>query len=435
MANSLYICYFGLREPLVQTQVLPYLRELVKDKHRMILLTFEPNGAELEKADISKLTKELSEQGIKWVSLPYHKRFSAIATAWDILRGTLLIRRLIEEEELDILHGRIHVPTLMGALARLFSRRTPKLIFDIRGFFPEEYTDAGVWPVDGWLFRVAKRVERWLLEGSDGFVVLTEKARDILFPEAAFTGADVQGRPVEVIPCCVDLDRFASANADSRSEMRSSLGVGDRLVATYIGAFGGWYLTEEMADLLGVLKAQRPDSFAMILTQSRPEVIRRLLKSRGYTDSDMLIDRVSPADIPKYLSAADLAISLIKPCFSKQSSSPTKNAEYLACGLPIIANRGIGDVDKLITDSGVGVLVGSFNREAYTDAIERIKELGDITDKCRDTARREFDLRNVGGHRYRRLYDSLIAAEPIREEEKPTGATATSRSGAARISR
>jgi len=30
MAKTLYICYFGLREPLVQTQVLPYLREIGK---------------------------------------------------------------------------------------------------------------------------------------------------------------------------------------------------------------------------------------------------------------------------------------------------------------------------------------------------------------------------------------------------------------------
>jgi len=26
--RTLYLCYFGLREPLVQTQVLPYLRQL-----------------------------------------------------------------------------------------------------------------------------------------------------------------------------------------------------------------------------------------------------------------------------------------------------------------------------------------------------------------------------------------------------------------------
>src|SRR5687768_7432269 len=36
---------------------------------------------------------------------------------------------------------------------------------------------------------------------------------------------------------------------------------------------------------------------------------------------------------PSYLSAADAGLSFIKSCFSKIASSPTKNAEYLACGL------------------------------------------------------------------------------------------------------
>ena len=39
--RSLHICYFGLREPLVQTQVLPYLRELAGSGVAMSLLTFE----------------------------------------------------------------------------------------------------------------------------------------------------------------------------------------------------------------------------------------------------------------------------------------------------------------------------------------------------------------------------------------------------------
>jgi hypothetical protein len=41
--KTLYICYFGLREPLVQTQVLPYLRELARGGVGVSLLTFEPD--------------------------------------------------------------------------------------------------------------------------------------------------------------------------------------------------------------------------------------------------------------------------------------------------------------------------------------------------------------------------------------------------------
>jgi glycosyltransferase involved in cell wall biosynthesis len=407
MARSLYICYFGVREPLVQTQVIPYLRELVKHGHEMSLLTFEPSPFEKGRSE-TEIREELQAQGIDWYWLRYHKRFSAIATAFDTFRGTVFVRGLIRRKHLDILHGRVHMPTLIGALARKFSRRKPKLLFDIRGFFPEEYTDGGVWPANGWLYRNAKRVERWLIKDSDGFVILTEKAREIMFPESKESGVDCLGRPVEVIPCCVDLSRFASANGDMGRAMRDKLGLGDRYVMAYVGAFGGWYLTKETADLYAELKKLRPDAFALVLTQSSPDVIEPLLKEGGYADGDYIVKKVPPAELPEYLSGADAAVSFIKNCYSKQASSPTKNAEYLACGLPIIANAGIGDTDIHINGTGIGALVHGFTSDELKNAIVEINALGNVAELCRQTAAELFDLTKVGGERYRRLYAKLL---------------------------
>ena len=42
------------------------------------------------------------------------------------------------------------------------------------------------------------------------------------------------------------------------------------------------------------------------------------------------------------------------------ASSPTKNGEYLACGLPLIINAGIGDSDALIDQWQAGVLIEEF---------------------------------------------------------------------------
>jgi Glycosyltransferase len=350
----------------------------------------------------------LSEHGIEWHRLKYHKRFSVLATAWDIFEGARFVRRFIANQKPDIIHGRSHVPTLMGALARKFSAHKPKLLFDIRGFFPEEYTDAGIWPEDGWLYRLAKRVERWLLREADGFVILTERARDILFPGAAESRIDAKGRPVEVIPCCVDLSRFASANGDTGRAIRDKLGLGGRYVMAYVGAFGGWYLTKETADLFAELKKLRPDAFALVLTQSSPDVIEPLLKERGYADRDYIVKKVPPAELPEYLSGANAAVSFIKNCYSKQASSPTKNAEYLACGLPIIANAGIGDTDIHIDGTGIGALVHGFKSDELRNAIVEIDALGNVGELCRQTAAELFDLSKVGGERYRRLYARLL---------------------------
>jgi glycosyltransferase involved in cell wall biosynthesis len=416
MVKALYICYFGLRQPLVQTQVLPYLRELLKDGHEMTLLTFEPDfKTHWTVEQIAKEQKKLSDQGIQWQCLAYHKRPSALATAYDIFRGAARIRRVIGEKKIDLLHGRVHVPTLMGALARKVSRRKPKLLFDIRGFFPEEYTDAGIWPADGMLFRLVKRVEAWLMREADGFVVLTEKARVLLFPESGESGADKNGRPVEVIPCCVDLSkRFSGDTKSLRASKRSKLSIEDRLVYVHAGALGGLYLTEQIADLLHTARDLDRKTFAMFLTQSDANQIITLLRERGFDENDYFVGRIPPHEIPAYLASADAGLSFVKAGYATQSRSPTKIPEYLASGLPIIANRGVGDVDALIDENGVGVLADDFTGESYLKALSEIEALGDVRETCRETAVRNFDLQNVGGHRYRRLYTRLTTRKDER---------------------
>ncbi|MEP6847520.1 MAG: glycosyltransferase family 4 protein [Acidobacteriota bacterium] len=414
MAKTLYICYFGVREPLVQTQVIPYLLEIAKDEIEVTLLTFEPNMKEKWTAEqIESERVKLSEKGIAWLCRAYHKSPSVPATAYDIFSGAWYIGQLLRKEKYDVLHGRVHIPTLIGALARKLSKHKPKLLFDIRGFFPEEYTDAGVWPENGWLYRSAKRVEKWLLEEADGFVVLTEKAREILFPESKETGFDRFERPVEVIPCCVDIEKFKTANEFSRREARAELEIGDRRVIAYVGSFGGWYLTDEMLELFAAAKKQDPNSFALIFTQRDTESIKARLREKGFSDSEFYVGSVTPGELPKYLSAADAAVSFIKACYSKQSSSPTKIAEYLACGLPIIANRGVGDIDLQLGGGDVGVLLDGFEEEKYASALGRIEELGDVANICRETAAREFDLETVGGIRYRRMYSRLLESEEL----------------------
>ena len=410
--KTLYLCYFGLREPLVQTQVLPYLRQIRDGGFRVSLLTFETNPKKTWTEEQMKTEREkLADEGIEWHFLTYHKRPSAPATLYDVLAGANFTRRLLRRENIDVFHTRIHVPALIGLLAKKMSRQKPKLIFDIRGFFPEEYTDGGVWKENGWLYKIAKRIEKNLLKESNAFVVLTEKAREILFPESVETGFDKLGRPVEVIPCCVDLERFAEANETSRRSIRAEYNLENRQVIVYIGSLGSWYLADEMADLMQTAREQNASTFALILTQSAPEIMAERLKTRGFTDADSLVKKVPHLEIPKYLSAADIAVSFIKPCYSKLSSSPTKVAEYLASGLPIITNRGVGDVAEQIEADKTGAVVDDFSHKSYLKSlleIENLRKNTDLAENCRRSARARFDLERIGGAKYRLLYKKLF---------------------------
>ncbi|MEP6819469.1 MAG: glycosyltransferase [bacterium] len=406
--RTLYVCYFGLREPLVQTQVLPYLRQLQSDSVQVSLLTFEPRLNQVWSfLELDKQRAALSDQGISWHYLKYHKTPSLPATLYDMAVGAWTILRIMRREGVSVLHARNHVPAVMCAIARKFKRA--EMVFDIRGFMPEEYTDAGVWPENGYLYRGLKRVERYLLRTADAFVLLTEKAREIVFPGC--TDTDVQGRPIEVIPCCVDFARFEAAAETPRATLREELNVSNRRVIVYVGSFGGWYMTDEMTEFLAVAHEQDLATFSMILTQSPRQAVIERMASLGINENDFFVNQITPEEVPRYLKAADIAISFIKPCYSKQSSSPTKIAEYLASGLPIVCNAGIGDLDKLIEENHIGALLHEFTPQAYLNALDEIEIMrGDanLAERLRDVARQEFDLVRVGRTRYRRLYEQLM---------------------------
>ncbi|MGH9879823.1 MAG: hypothetical protein ACRD6N_00205, partial [Pyrinomonadaceae bacterium] len=88
---------------------------------------------------------------------------------------------------------------------------------------------------------------------------------------------------------------------------------------------------------------------------------------------------------------------------------------YLACGLPLIINAGIGDSDTLVTRDGLGALVGEFSEAEYAGALDTIEQLASTPEATRNRARavaeQLFNLETVASMRYARLYERVLAAE------------------------
>src|SRR5439155_5715369 len=186
----------------------------------------------------------------------------------------------------------------------------------------------------------------------------------------------------EVVPCCADLDLF-SFSQDDRDRRREELGVNDRFVLVYSGSIDGWYLTENMADFFVALRKRNPRAYFLWLTPARHERVRALMRAIGVSEADYGLIAAAPSDVPSYLSASDAGLAFIKHCFSKLASSPTKYAEYLGCGLPLIINAGIGDSDALVTHEEVAALVKDFTEHDYADAATIIQRLADQAEQTR----------------------------------------------------
>lgn len=210
----------------------------------------------------------------------------------------------------------------------------------------------------------------------------------------------------EVIPCCVDFERFRTAEALSRTSIRQALHLTDRRVIVYVGSLGGTYMTNEMIEFFVFAHRQDPTVFALILTQNPQESIRQRLRASGLGNADFLVDTVPFDDIPRYLKAADIAISFVKACYARRSASLTEIPEYLAGGLPIVCTAGVGDLDELIEEERVGALIRAFTPQDYAQALaaaERLRQDATFPQHCRKVAYARFDLAQVGGLKYRRL--------------------------------
>src|SRR6266567_5908750 len=358
----LFVSYNGMLDPLGQSQVIPYLRELGRKGVEFTLLSFERAGAfEAQgQRQCRQLQAELAMDQINWHWLPYHQRPSVPATMYDVMMGVRYAKTLVKRNGIEMVHARSHIPaTIALALKRHFGL---KMIFDIRGLLAEEYVDAQHWRKGSIAYRLTKLMERRALKAADGVVTLTERIWPFIKQSDGLLNRSIIH---EVIPCCADLQLF-KFDPEQRATRRAELGLADRFTIVYSGSIDGWYLTEKMADFFCQALREQPLAHLLWLTPSGHDRVRGLMAERGIKGKSYTVKSVSSRDVPSYLSACDVGLAFIKPCFSKFASSPTKNAEYLACGLPLIINAGIGDSDALITQEKAGALVVDFAGAEYS---------------------------------------------------------------------
>jgi glycosyltransferase involved in cell wall biosynthesis len=355
----LYFSYNGLAEPLGRTQVLPYLQGLGRRGHSFTVISFEKaeSATTLRREEVAALLPP----GTRWIALRYHKRPALLASAWDILVGAV---RGVLAPRFDLVHGRGTVAAAMAAAAAALRGRP--FVFDVRGLLAKEYVDAGHWRPAAWRTRVTSFVETSLLRRAAGLVFLTERIR----AELADTGPAPGSRPTAVIPCVADTDRFRFS-AEARSRVRVELGLLDEPLMVYSGSLGSWYLPSEMLEFFAVAREYLPRLRFLGLTP-QPQVLESEASRRDLGQS-VLTRSVSPERVPDYLSAADFGISFIAPSPSKRASSPTKLAEYLACGLPVVLNSGVGDVDALAAEPS-WLLVQEHQSRAYSETARRLRE-------------------------------------------------------------
>jgi glycosyltransferase involved in cell wall biosynthesis len=405
MTNALYLSYDGITDPLGQSQVVPYVEALSRRGYKFTLVSFEKDGRFREHGSSARVA--LESAGIAWHPLIYTKHPPVLSTVWDVFRLRRIISRLHSRVGFDLVHCRGYI-TMLAATALEYSCRVP-VIFDMRGFWADEKLDAGAWPQDHPVYRRVyeyfKRQEAKFLATSDGIVVLTEAGMRMLPTLAPVNPVAARS----VITCSVDFDLFTIPENAERERVRLELGIGGATqVVAYLGSFGTWYMLDEMMAFYRRLNARCPDTRFMLVTPDNHEEARIAARRQGVDPNSLIIRTAQRRQVREFLAAVDIGLFFIRPTFSKVASAPTKLGEYLAMGIPVVTNDGVGDVSEILRAGECGAIVSDFSAPAYDRAINHLDALACVDRvRLRAFARTVYDLTGAVD-KYEDLYRAVV---------------------------
>lgn len=402
----LYLSYDGALEPLGQSQITPYLKGLALRGATITLLSFEKPGDGKDRGRVQALRADLASVGIRWIPLTYHRHPAVLATAFDVLVGTARAWRVVRRDRIDIVHARSYVAALMAWILAHLSQVL--VVFDMRGFWADERVEGGLWAAGGLLYRLTKRFERIFLREADAIVTLTERAKQTI--QDWLGGA---APPISVIPTCVDVERFSLPSASG------PLFPGP--VFIYIGSVGTWHSLPEILRFMRCAVGRFPGARLLLLTRQTTEAAA-CVRAAQLPSGTVTVASVNASEVPRWLARAHAGLAFYTPGFSRQGTCPTKLGEYLAMGLPVVVNAGVGDVEALVDKTGVGVILPALSPEAYDQALDQLERLWgnpQLAHQCRAVAQASFSLQS-GIEQYWQVYqrlspaqaDAMITSEP-----------------------
>ena len=396
--SCLYLTYDGFLDPLGRSQILPYLERFAKKGVHLTVISFE-------KVHVAHLPhrQRLTQQGIRWIPLRYHKWPLVLSTLFDLFQGLLVCTWICWRRPPQIVHARGYVTAVLALWVKQLTRA--KFLFDMRGFWPEERVEGGLSRPNGFVYRSTKWWERRFFRAADHIVLLSHVAKGLLENRLRSGGLSV---PITVVPTCTDLNQFTPEERFNKTGLT-------RVV--YVGSVGTWYLFGEMVQFFQELYQRLPRAHLTILTPRPDPSLTQALKDMAPHTYD--IQLLTHEEVPKALRTMHASLCFIKPVGSKKASCPTKVGESLACGVPVVITKDIGDCDQLIERKRVGVVVSDLSKEGYRKAVEQLitltQEGQDLVRRCRRVAADLFDLER-GVEVYLSLYEDM-ATEKAGESE------------------
>jgi glycosyltransferase involved in cell wall biosynthesis len=145
-------------------------------------------------------------------------------------------------------------------------------------------------------------------------------------------------------------------------------------VLVYLGALDREPGISVLLEMLSILKQQFPDVLLVLVGHARDKVQDRFFRRRadelGVADAIVWTGWLPMREGWRYVRAAEIGLSPFPRHPLLDCGSPTKVVEYLALGIPVVANDN-PDQERVLRDGGGGLCVPLTGRD-FAQAVSRL---------------------------------------------------------------
>lgn len=344
--NILFVTWDGPQVSYLEGLFLPIFQALKSENIHFHILQFTWGDTEsIEARRLACQNAGCSYEVIKVIRKPV-----ALGSLMSAIQGSKHIIRAIKQHNIDVVMPRSTLPALSSLLA--LRNRREALVFDADGLPLDERIDFTAQSSSGLVYRLLRDIEAQAVRRADIVLTRSTKAIDILLARA---GAQTSSDKFHVVTNGRDTNVYTVGSTDYRAATRASLGLAENIpLLVYAGSIGPQYCIDEMLKLFELILAKNSTARLLILTGS-PDLVYQALQSRPELIKLVIVKSVATKEVPTYLACADLGLAFRQSTFSMQGVAPIKLGEYLLCGLPVVATKGIGDTH--VISSEIGYLV------------------------------------------------------------------------------
>jgi glycosyltransferase involved in cell wall biosynthesis len=265
-------------------------------------------------------------------------------------------------------------------------------------------------PITGLLRWRARSMLRYNLSAANAIICVSEPAKLNLI-----TNWHMPAEKIVVFPNGVDVQRFRPY-PETRSALRASLGADANPLLLFVGSFYGWHDVTTLLEAFAQTLATRPCArLALVGDGEQRQAMQQRAIELGIDHAVHFTGSVPHTEVPRLVSAADIAVAPYPMMKQALWLSPMKLFEYMASGMAVIASD-VGQLGEVVKDGSNGLLTLPGDASAMAAAMQRLIDDAALRARLGAQARKDAQQK-YSWERYiarlEQLYMTVIAGQPV----------------------